>query len=70
MSKETVGKIEQLTETTVNSLVIRDQEGELLLECEIDDKYHQLIIEVGLNKILEDTLEHLELEDKPEDEEK
>jgi hypothetical protein len=56
MNKEIIGKIEQLTETTDNILQLVDQEGELLFECELGDKYHQLILEVGLNKILEDSL--------------
>jgi hypothetical protein len=63
MSNETVGKIEQLTKTTDNTLQLLDQEGELLFECEIGDEYHQMILEVGLNKILKDAVEHWELED-------
>ena len=69
MSNETVGKIEQLTKTTDNTLQLLDQEGELLFECEIGDEYHQMILEVGLNKILKDAVEHWELEDEPEVEE-
>ena len=53
---EVIGKIEQLTETIDNTLQLVDQKGELLFECELGDKYHQLILEVGLNKILEDSL--------------
>ena len=34
-------------------LKLVDQNGELLLECTIGDKYHQLLLEVGLNTILE-----------------
>jgi len=33
-----------------------DNNGELLLECTIGDKYHQLLLEVGLTKLLEDSL--------------
>ena len=64
MSNETVGKIEQLTKTTDNTLQLLDQEGELLFECEIGDEYHQMILEVGLNKILKDVIEYWESEDK------
>ena len=66
MSKETVEKNEQLTETIDDTLRLVDQKGELLFECEIGDKYHQLILEVGLNKILKESIEHWELEDEPE----
>ncbi len=34
-------------------LKLVDQNGELLLECRVGDKYHQLLLEVGLNTILE-----------------
>ena len=37
----------------LNKLKLVDQHGELLLECRIGDKYHQLLLEVGLNTILE-----------------
>ena len=60
MTKETIGKIEQLTKTTDNTLRLLDQEGELLLECEIGDKYHQMILEVGLNKILKEAVDQWE----------
>ena len=33
--------------------LIDEKTGELLLECTIGDKYHQLLLEVGLNTILE-----------------
>ena len=55
-----------MNKDTDNTLRLVDQEGELLLECEIGDKYHKLILEVGLNKILKDSIEHWELEDEPE----
>ena len=64
MSNETVGKIEQLTKTTDNTLQLVDQKGELLFECEIGDEYHQMILEVGLNKILKDAVEQWESEDE------
>jgi len=37
----------------LNNLKLVDQHGELLLECRIGDEYHQLLLEVGLNTILE-----------------
>ena len=37
----------------LNNLKLVDQTGELLLECRIGDEYHQLLLEVGLNTILE-----------------
>ena len=37
----------------LNNLKLVDQTGELLLECKIGDEYHQLLLEVGLNTILE-----------------
>jgi hypothetical protein len=40
----------------LNKLKLVDQKGELLLECKVDDKYHQLLLEVGLNTILERVL--------------
>ena len=55
-----------MSEETDNTLRLVDQKGELLFECEIGDEYHQLILEVGLNKILKESLEHWELEDESE----
>ena len=55
-----------MSKETDNTLRLVDQKGELLFECEIGDKYHQLILEVGLNKILKESLEHWELEDESE----
>ena len=37
----------------LKNLKLIDQDGELLLECRIGDEYHQLLLEVGLNTILE-----------------
>ena len=37
----------------LNNLKLVDQNGELLLECKIGDEYHQLLLEVGLNTVLE-----------------
>ena len=52
-----VGTITQLQfidlQTTSDELKLVDQNGELLLECRVGDKYHQLLLEVGLNTILE-----------------
>jgi hypothetical protein len=39
-------------------LKLVDQKGELLLECTIGDKYHQLLLEVGLNTILKKFLKN------------
>jgi len=49
-----------------NKLQLTDQNGELLLKCEVGDKYHQMILEVGLNKILKDAVEHWEKDDADE----
>lgn len=38
-------------------LQLADQNGEVLLECRIGGKYHQTLLEVGLNTILERYLE-------------
>ena len=57
---------EKLSETSDNTFQITDQFGELLLECEVGDKYHKLILQEGLNKILEEAVKHWELEDEPE----
>ena len=36
--------------------LIDEKTGELLLECRVGDKYHQLLLETGLNTILEKVL--------------
>jgi len=43
----------ELVDKDYDKLKLVDQDGELLLECKIGDKYHQLILEVGLNTILD-----------------
>ena len=52
-----IGTITQLQyidlQTASDELKLVDQNGELLLECTIGDKNHQLLLEVGLNTILE-----------------
>ena len=52
-----IGTITQLqfidSQTASDELKLVDQHGELLLECRIGDEYHQLLLEVGLNTILE-----------------
>ena len=52
-----IGTITQLQfldlQTASAEIKLVDQNGELLLECTIGDKYHQLLLEVGLNTILE-----------------
>ena len=40
----------------LNNLKLVDQNGELLLECTIGDKYHQALLELGITKLLEDYL--------------
>ena len=53
------GKLRQIGENKMSEkLKITDQHGELLLECEVGDEYHKLLLEVGLNKILKDAVEH------------
>ena len=37
----------------LNKLKLVDQNGELLLECRMGDEYHRVLLEVGLNTILE-----------------
>ena len=52
-----VGTITQLqfldlqSETVLK--LVDEKTGELLLECEVSDKTHQLLLEIGLNTILE-----------------
>jgi hypothetical protein len=38
--------------------LIDEKTGELLLEVKVGDKYHQLLLEVGLNAVLERVLEY------------
>tara|TARA_Y100000310_G_scaffold13684_1_gene13942 strand:+ start:1393 stop:1767 length:375 start_codon:yes stop_codon:yes gene_type:complete len=38
--------------------LIDEKTDELLLECKVGDKYHQLLLEVGLNTVLERVLEY------------
>jgi len=40
----------------LKNLKLIDQDGELLLECKVGDKYHQLLLEIGLATILERVL--------------
>ena len=41
----------------LKNLKLVDQNGELLLECRIGDEYHQKLLELGMTKLLEDSLE-------------
>tara|TARA_B100000287_G_scaffold410341_1_gene438639 strand:- start:61 stop:291 length:231 start_codon:yes stop_codon:yes gene_type:complete len=41
----------------LKNLKLVDQNGELLLECRIGDEYHQKLLELGMIKLLEDSLE-------------
>ena len=53
------GKLRQIGEIKMSEkLKITDQNGDLLLECEFGDEYHKLLLEVGLNKVLKDAVEH------------
>ena len=55
-----VGTITQLQFLDLQSetelKLIDKKTGELLLECAMGDKYHQLLLEIGLNEILERAL--------------
>ena len=63
-----IGTITQLQfidlQTASDKLKLVDQNGELLLECSIGDRYHQLLLEVGLNTILKRALSEYEGEDE------
>ncbi len=48
----------------LKNLKLVNQDGELLLECRIGDEYHQLLLEVGLNTILEKFLKNKSKESK------
>jgi len=54
-----VKEVERLQEelNELNKLKLVDQHGELLLECRIGDENHRLLLEVGLNTILEKILQ-------------
>ena len=55
--QRTIGTITQLqfldlqSETVLK--LVDEKTGELLLECKVSDKTHQLLLEIGLNTILE-----------------
>jgi len=55
-----IGTITQLQfidlQTISDKIKLVDQNGELLLECRIGDKYHQALLELGITKLLEDYL--------------
>ena len=44
--------------------LIDEKTGELLLEVKVGDKYHQALLEVGLNTILERFIDQSEWESK------
>ena len=50
-----IGEITQLQFLDLQDDIklIDEKTGELLLKCKVGDKYHQLLLEVGLNTILE-----------------
>jgi len=41
----------------LKNLKLVDENNELLLECRIGDEYHQKLLELGMTKLLEDSLE-------------
>jgi hypothetical protein len=55
--QRTIGTITQLQFLDLQSeaelKLVDEKTGELLLECRVGDKYHQLLLEIGLNTILE-----------------
>ena len=55
--QRTIGTITQLQFLDLQSetglKLVDEKTGELLLECEVSDKTHQLLLEIGLNTILE-----------------
>ena len=55
--QRTIGTITQLQFLDLQSetelKLIDEKTGELLLECNVSDKTHQLLLEIGLNTILE-----------------
>jgi hypothetical protein len=56
-----VGEITQLQfidlQSEIELKLVDEKTGELLLECRVGDKYHRLLLETGLNTILEKVLE-------------
>jgi len=44
--------------------LLDEKTGDLLLECKTGDKYHQLLLEVGLNTILEKFIDENDWESK------
>ena len=49
------GKVD-IIELEEFKLKLVSENGELLLECRIGDKYHQALLELGITKLLEDYL--------------
>ncbi len=48
------GKVDIVETEELDTLKLIDEKtGELLLECKVGDKYHQALLEIGLNTILE-----------------
>ena len=58
--QRTIGAITQLQfldlQTASAEIKLVDQNGELLLECRVGDKYHQALLELGITKLLDDYL--------------
>ena len=61
-----VKEVERLQEelNKLNKLKLVSENGELLLECRIGDKYHQALLELGITKLLEDYLKDSQPDDK------
>ena len=56
LDKNKLGKGRKGPWDTDTIKLIDEKSGELLLECKIGDKYHQLLLEIGLTTILERVL--------------
>ena len=61
-----VKEVERLQEelNKLNKLKLVSENGELLLECTMGDKYHQALLELGITKLLEDYLKDSQPDDK------
>lgn len=64
LDKNKLGKGRKGPWDTDTIKLIDEKSGELLLECKIGDKYHQAILEVGLNTILEELVNGNDWESK------
>ena len=59
--QRTIGTITQLQfldlQEEAELKLVDEKTGELLLECRVGDKYHQLLLETGLNTILDKVMD-------------